>query len=94
MKMYYRKNNGYTIDKDGNIIRWDSPRCSEDEAKIQELESQLCELRQKVKQLETEQKMMEINTNDARAASIDIENQGALDTIRSIKKEIDSIFKG
>ena len=94
MKMYYRKNNGYTIDKDGNIIRWDNPRRSEDEAKIQKLESQLCELRQKVKQLETEQKMMEINTNDARAASIDIENQGALDTIRSIKKEIDSIFKG
>lgn len=38
MKMYYRKNNGYKIDKDGNIIRWDNPRRNEDEAKIQELE--------------------------------------------------------
>ena len=38
--------------------------------------------------------MMEMNTNEARAASIDIEYQGTLDKIRSIKKEIDSIFKG
>lgn len=92
--MYYRKNNGYTIDKDGNIIRWDNPRRGEDEAKIQELEFQLYELRQKVQQLETEQTMMEMKTNETRAASIDIEYQGAIDKIRSIKKEIDSIFKG
>lgn len=36
--MYYRKNNGYTIDNKGNIVRWDNPRRDEDEARIKELE--------------------------------------------------------
>lgn len=39
-------------------------------------------------------KMKEMEMNEARAASIDIEYQGAIDKIRNIKKEIDSIFKG
>ena len=92
--MYYRKNNGYTIDNKGNIVRWDNPRRGEDEARIKELEYQIFELTQKIQSLENEMKMKEMEMNEARATSINIEYQGAIDKIKNIKKEIDSIFNG
>ncbi len=39
-------------------------------------------------------KMKEMEMNEARAASFNIEYQDAIEKIRNIKKEIDSIFKG
>ncbi len=92
--MYYRKNNGYTIDNKGNIVRWDNPRRGEDEARIKELEYQIFELTQKIQSIENEMKMKEMEMNEARAASFNIEYQDAIEKIRNIKKEIDSIFKG